>query len=200
MAIELEYKLAISNLPLLKPILNDPIVLTLTKRPYETTKMCTIYYDTKERKLAQNMWTLRSRMEDTCSVVTLKTPGSDHHTRCEYEIKNSEMNKPTLEKLVSMGAPQSILSLCDGQLICIAGAEFSRQHTYITFQDGTIAEIAGDHGILRGATQILPFTELELELITGNVDTLSAFVSQLCAKYHLHEEPKSKFARAKDLK
>lgn len=195
---ELEFKLAVGNPAQLVKILEDHEVAALCD-PWREIKMETTYFDTPSRALSARRWMLRRRCENGCSVVCLKVP-LEGHLRSEWEIAASCINAGTLQHLADAGAPAELLSLCNEGLLPVCGAKFLRRAAMLHFPDGSRAELAGDHGVLLGNTQELPFTEVELELYGGSPAAMQALVEALCRRYGLYEEPLSKFARAKRLK
>ena len=198
---ELEYKLHIENQETLSQILCDPRIVALATEPLQETKMKTTYYDTAERLFSAHRFTLRQRFEGTQSVICLKTPLKESHTRGEWQILADRIDQSSIDRLIDCGAPVELaVFFASGQVGAICGAEFLRKHVLLHFADGSSCEIAGDCGILHGETEEIHFVELELELQSGEKDEMLALVAYLCEKYHLREEPLSKFARARMLK
>jgi inorganic triphosphatase YgiF len=195
---ELEYKLAVASEELLDEILRDA---ELPAHILQETRMKTTYFDTPDRRLSAQHITLRQRFEGDKSIVCVKIPTKDAHTRGEWQIESETVDEKTIFALVELGAPKELVyfvSSCD--LVPSCSAEFLRRHAMLTFSDGSQAEIAGDRGVLRGKEEVLPFTELELELYSGEKKEMLALLARLCEKYGLREEPRSKYARARSLK
>ena len=198
---ELEYKLGIPSRELLDEILRDGIFSALGQGEWKTTPMKTTYYDTENRIFAAHDVTLRRRMEGEESIVCVKTPLKESHARGEFQITAPKVDDEAIGKLLKQGAPRDLLYLyASGEIRPVCGAEFVRRSRMLRFEDGSLAELAGDTGILRGQTETLNFTELELELYGGKPDKMKALVKALCEKYHIEEQPLSKYARAKRLK
>lgn len=194
---ELEYKLRVADRAALDTILADGEVASLAVGAWHKTRMKTTYFDTPDRRLAQRHWMLRRRMEGTRSVVCLKTPENEAHVRGEWQIEADTLDNAAIERLLMQGAPRELRALCSGaSLLPTCGAEFLRKSVMLAFFDGSRAELAGDCGVLHGATRSLPFTELELELYGGSPTEMLALVRRLTARYGLCEEPLSKVARA----
>lgn len=197
---ELEYKLRVADRAALDAILADGEVAALAVEPWRSTRMKTTYFDTPDRRLAQLRWMLRRRMEGEESVVCLKTPENEAHVRGEWQILSDAVDDAAIEGLLAQGAPQELRTLCGkAPLLPVCGAEFLRRSTMLVFPDASRAELAGDCGILHGAAEQLPFTELELELYSGSPEEMLALVQRLSARYGLCEEPLSKAARAMQL-
>lgn len=196
---EMEFKLHIDSPAALAGILADDELNALRQTDWTVRQMRTTYFDTPDRRLGARHWTLRFRQEGERSVVCLKTPSDDPRARCELEITAPAMSEEALAALTAAGAPAELLTLYP-LLRPTCGAEFTRRSAMLTLPDGSTAEIAGDSGVLRGPTEQIDFTELELELYSGEITETEALMRRLCVRYALHEEPKSKFARARRLK
>lgn len=198
MGTELEFKLHIDSPEQLAQVLRDPELNRLCSGVWQERRMYSLYYDTPDRQLRARRWTLRFRQEGARPVVCLKLPTETPTLRRELELEAPELNAASLAALVELGAPAELLSLRE-KLTVICGAEFVRHSAMLTLPDGTAVEVAGDNGMLCGRVQRCAFTELELELHGGRVEQMRALTERLCACYALHEEPRSKFARASAL-
>ncbi len=198
---ELEYKLRVADEQSLAAILRDPKIAALRQDDWQERRMKTTYYDAVDRRFTSQFWTFRHRIEGGKSVVCVKTPTEDSHTRGEWQVEADGINLNAVEALLLAGAPKELLFLYGaGDVAPICGAEFTRRSCMLRFEDGSLAELAGDCGILRGETEKVPFTELELELYDGSPDKMLEFVDYLKAQYSLSEQPLSKIARAMKLK
>lgn len=198
---ELEYKLDVADKMTLAAILSDPEIDAARQDSWQERQMKTTYYDSADHRFSSRRWTFRHRMEGNKSIVCVKTPTEDFHTRCEFQVEADAINLQSIESLLLAGAPQELVFLFGaGDVAPICGAEFIRRSCMLRFADGSLAELAGDHGILHGETEKVGFTELELELYEGKPDKMLEFVAYLKERYSLREEPKSKFVRAQRLK
>lgn len=198
---ELEYKLAVADETALAAILSDPEIAALRQDEWQERHMKTTYYDSADRRFASQLWTFRHRMEGDQSVVCVKTPTEDFHTRGEWQVEAESVDINSIEALLLAGAPKQLVLLYGmGDVEPICGAEFMRKSCMLRFADGSRAELAGDHGFLHGETEKKEFTELELELYEGKPEQMLQLVETLKARYSLHEQPLSKFARATKLK
>ena len=198
---ELEYKLHVADEHALASILADPQIAALRQGDWQERRMKTTYYDSADRRFTSEFWTFRHRIEGCKSIVCVKTPTEDRHTRGEWQIDADGVDLNSVEALLLAGAPKKLVFLYGaGDVAPICGAEFTRKSCMIRFADGSLAELAGDCGILHGKTEKVPFTELELELYNGNPDEMLAFVGYLKAQYSLSEQTLSKIARAMKLK
>ena len=161
--------------------------------PLARSRMETSYYDTPDRALGAGKQTLRRRLENGCPVVTLKTNLPDG-SRGEWET-----NAPTVEAgLAALKAQGAPVPEAEG-LTEICSARFTRLSRLLTYPGGA-AELALDCGVLTGTREQEPLLEAELELKQGPDEPFGDFVRGFAAKYCLTEEPKSKFARAKELR
>ena len=198
MGMELEFKLAVSNAALLEQILFDEQVAQVRQGGYRLIDMATIYYDTPDRRLSDRRWTLRLRQENADLVATLKTPG-DGRARGEWECTANHI-QAAIPQLLEAGAPQELTELlADQPLIPLCAAQFTRRAAMLSFSDGTTCELCGDVGMLVGGSNEEFLCEVELELKSGDADTVEAFAGELMDRFDLQEEPRSKFARASAL-
>ena len=201
MGIELEYKLHVEDEAALLRVLAAPEIETLRATPWKQTQMKTTYFDAPDGRFSARHWTLRRRMENEVSIVCLKTPLPGQTARGEWQLEADEIDRATIDRLLALGAPRELEALFgSGVLVPVCGAEFLRRSVMLEFPDGSRAELAGDHGRLFGATESTVFSELELELYGGAPAATRALADALCQAYGLHDEPKSKLARARELK
>lgn len=197
---ELEIKLAVDGEAALEGILADDTIAALVDGPWQERLMKTTYYDSPDRRFSSHFWTLRHRMEGKDSIVCVKAPTEDPRVRGEWQISAVEINEESIEALLKRGAPMELLYLYGaGDVQPVCGADFIRKSVMLRFSDGSRAELAGDHGILYGKTQQLPFTELEIELCEGAPTEMEALAALLQTRYGLKPQCKSKFARARGL-
>lgn len=192
---EFEIKLAVADEATMTQILQDPIICSRMTQPLREIPMETTYYDTETGSLSAKKWTLRRRMEDGVSVVTVKTPGDRPHAREEWEIQWDDVLS-ALPRLVDQGAPAPLLDIQAVQPIC--GAAFLRRAVLLSL-DGCLAELALDTGKLYRGQREGRISELELELKQGDPSAMLALQKTLTGRYGLREEEKSKFYRASHL-
>lgn len=198
---ELEYKLEVGDPALLKKIMADPQIEKLSAKEFQQTAMRTEYFDSPNQRFSQRHWTLRRRQEDDTSVICVKTPTGESHTRGEWQIIGKVLDDKAIVKLLEAGAPKELLFLYGaGDVEPVCGAEFQRQHKMLRFSDGSEAELACDQGLLLGKTETMPLCEAELELYKGAPEEMLQLVRYLCETYSLKEQPRSKVARARSLK
>lgn len=197
---EIEIKFAARDANQLRAVLNDAKCRAAQAQPEKVIAMRTRYYDTPERELSAMHWTLRTRQEGADPVITLKTPGKDSCERGEWNLSRTDTGAPSqreLEQLVQLGAPAQAITPLQLDMIC--GARFTRTCLRLLLADGTDVELAADEGELLGPTMSQPFCEIELELYGGNPEEMLRFARRLAFAHGMQEEPKSKFARAREL-
>lgn len=198
---EMEYKLSVPKSCNAETIIEDAMLKKNLCEKWQERHMQTTYYDSADCRFSRHMWTLRHRMEGSESVVCVKTPTEDFHTRGEWQVNADALNDDAIEQLILAGAPTQLLVLYGlGDIAPICGADFIRKSAMLTFSDGSKAEFAYDKGILHGKTEQQPLEEIELELYEGKPEAMLEFVEYLCASYGLSELNRSKFARARGLK
>ena len=191
---EFEVKLRVPSEQVLDHILSDPDILALAQGEDREIRMESTCFDTADRLLSGRRWTLRRRRENDRSVVTVKTPAPGH-ARGEWETEGED---PTLAapRLCALGAPTELLELVSRGIIPQCGAQFVRTARMLRLPGGSLAELAADRGILTGGNRQEKLVELEVELKNGNEADVERFSKMLREKFHLVEEPMSKFARA----
>lgn len=201
MATELEYKLQLSTPEQMEQILSSDSITALLREPLKELPMETTYYDNRHGHFSRLRWTLRHRTEGSNSVVCLKTPTGQVHSRNEWQVSAACLDESAIIALIEEGAPKELLyyySVSPVEPIC--GAHFLRRCSMLEFSDGSVAELAADRGEVFGSKGTLPILELELELYHGEPGEMIRFAKLLCNTYRLKEQPKSKFARAKSLR
>ena len=161
--------------------------------PFAETRMETAYYDTPDRRLSAARQTLRRRLENGVSVITLKTPLPDG-SRGEYETESGDIVS-AIPALLEQGAPAELEELSREGLEEVCGARFTRLARIIDVPGGQV-ELALDRGEFTGGGRTLPFTEAEAELKAGPDEVLARFGRALAEEFSLREEPRSKIQRA----
>lgn len=159
---------------------------------FETIAMQTTYYDTPDGALSARHMTLRRRLENGCSVCTLKTP-TGTLSRGEWDTQSDSIEEaiPVLCKLSGW----DLISVLESGVVATCGARFKRKASTVTLPGCTV-EIALDVGILMGNNREMPLCEVEIELKSGSEEAAIVFADRLAKKYGLVQEYKSKFRRA----
>ena len=156
-------------------------------------EMATTYYDTPDAKLSSLRWTLRRRFENGVSVCTIKTPLKGGG-RNEFEVECGDIME-AIPLLIEMGAPKELLLYTINGVKEVCAARFTRMAGQIHLP-GAEAELALDKGELLGGGNVLPFVEVEVELKSGDLNTVVAYGEMLSGRFNLRPEHKSKYKRA----
>ena len=159
----------------------------------ETISMETTYYDTPADALSQRHYTLRRRLENGCSVCTLKTPAGDLG-RGEFEVECPDI-ETAISALCKLSGLTELPALTAAGVIPVCGARFTRIAKTVVLEDCTV-ELALDQGILSGGGKEIPLCEVEVELKSGSRDAACLYAAALAATYGLDPEHRSKFRRA----
>ena len=162
--------------------------------PFRQIQMETTYFDTPDGALSARRWTLRRRLENGVSVITLKTPGANGG-RGEWEVPSEAVDTGLL---IAVGAPPELDVLTSSSLIPTCAARFTRLAAPVSWGESTL-ELALDQGTVLGGNREAPIFEVEAELKSGRDEDVRAFGAFLENTYGLVPEPKSKFARARAL-
>jgi triphosphatase len=141
-----------------------------------------IYFDTQDNWLRQHDIGLRIRRFDDVYVQTVKTSGrvvAGLHQRPEYNAEH-DSNSPNLSL-----HPQDIwplgreLSLLQSEIEAIFSTNFTREQWLIGMADGSQIEVAFDQGKVISGTSEDPICEVELELKSGQADSLFTLARSL---------------------
>lgn len=160
---------------------------------FSAIQMETTYYDTPDRALKSDRWTLRRRKENDRVVCTLKIPLPDG-SRGEWEVLCGTVEEG-IPRLIAAGAPETLSELVSGGVEPVCGARFLRLARRVLWE-GAVLELALDSGELLGGGKTQPFREIEVELKEGSDRAAEAFGRQLQERFRLTPEPESKFQRA----
>ena len=164
--------------------------LTGTVCEYE---MQTTYYDTPSGALSGRFYTLRRRLENDCSVCTLKYP-ADEIGRGEVEVQCQDIHE-ALPELCRLSGIADMPSILKEGIVAICGASFHRTAVTVTQPDCTV-EVALDKGILFGGGKEIPLGEVEVEQKDGSREAVFAYAVRLAHAHGLVLERGSKFRRA----
>lgn len=196
---ELEWKLAVPEAALLDRIAAWEALKPLQAEAFRHYEMRTSYYDTPDRLFARLHMTVRCRRENEQAIVCVKAPlpeAEDPHEHGEWELAGADP-EAAVPALISAGAPEALRRAGPLQVVCRAA--FHRRAALLRFRDGSVCELALDHGTLFGPTESTPLCELELELKSGAPAAAKALYERLIGEFGLAPQPLSKYARAKAL-
>lgn len=161
-----------------------------------------VYFDTPDLALRRHDAGLRVRKENGRWVQTMKAGGSilgGLHQRHEWEVP-VDACRPDLKKLYALlpaGSPWSSLvgapSLA-AELQVLFSVRVKRTSIHLQI-DGDEIELALDQGTITCGGNNLPVSEVELELKSGNPQSLYAFALRLLEDIPLRLENRSKAER-----
>ena len=198
MEIEAKYKLSDEEAGL--AVFHSQMVRQYCVGDGHTLQMESEYYQDPQGRLNAEGFTLRLRRENGRGVCCLK---QDVRTEDAVWIRK-ELECPAetisggVRGLLALGAPQSFAdAVRDGELELVAQVRFLRR-TLLLELGGACAELAFDAGTF-GAARGVPFYELEIEWKSGEKEPFRAFLRALEQAFSLEPQPKSKYARAKQI-
>ncbi|MBQ5334999.1 MAG: CYTH domain-containing protein [Oscillospiraceae bacterium] len=170
----------------------------------QTLRMAATYYETPEGLLRKFGIALRIRQENDRSVCCLKRTVHKEGAlaeREEYETEAATLRE-AFERFPAAGVPADLCTALAAQRYFeLAKTRFTRHATLLRLRDPLTfteftAEFAVDAGTLGGNGKTEPFTEIELELKSGDAESFFRFANALAAQFALTPEPESKLARA----
>lgn len=184
--VETELKLA---LPVSNPelILNQLAALpVLAGFPAEQLRLHTVYHDTPERRLQREGFALRLRRidgeEEPVWQQTLKCatrPSSALSRRGEWE---SVVNEERLDFEALRQTPLATIN-ADGtledSLVPLFATDFSRTRWIVRTFEGSVVEVAFDHGEIKAGKRRVGILEIELELSSGSIHAVLDLARQI---------------------
>jgi inorganic triphosphatase YgiF len=180
-AMEVELKLLVAPGDLGK-VDRHPAVRALRRGSGRKTALATIYYDTPDADLARAGVALRLRRDGKRWTQTLKADGgaaAGLHEReeLEWDLVGDALNVPLLEDTpyAELFAKRAIAD----RLQPVFRTEFDRRIRTLAFADGSVAELALDHGEIRAGRRHAPISEVEIELKSGDATRLFALAREL---------------------
>lgn len=181
MSTEIELKLSLTPDDCVH-LLQLPLLDSLSISPAETHELYTIYYDTPQLDLKHQRIALRLRRINGHWLQSIKGKGqvsSGLHQQHEWEAEvNSEqpdyskITEPDLIKLFSSAKLRQ-------QMRRVFVTEFSRHTRLLQLDDGSKIEFCLDQGIVTANQSSMPLCEIELELKSGQANTLFQFALTL---------------------
>jgi triphosphatase len=165
---------------------------------HETRTLQSVYFDTPSRQLRELGMGLRVRTGDGENVQTLKTAGrviGGLHERPEYNLGVTG-TRPHLSRFEQVKWPAQIdITQLQTQLQPVFITDFERQTWLLDLDNDTLIEVAYDRGELRAEPQCEVISEIELELVKGDVAQLFTLARRLCQIGHLQLGNDSKASR-----
>lgn len=198
---EIELKLLLPPKDAKKLLKLAPIRAHACGKPKQN-ELFAAYFDTPDLALRRHDAGLRVRKENGRWVQTMKAGGSilgGLHQRHEWEVA-VDACRPDLKKLYALvpaGSPWSSLvgapSLA-AELQALFSVQVVRTSIHLRI-DGDEIELALDQGTITCGEKNLPVSEVELELKSGNPQSLYAFALRLLEDIPLRLENRSKAER-----
>lgn len=195
MSTEIEMKLAMVPGDA-ERVLAHPIVTAALRGPPASKRLLSIYFDTPDLALHQHRVALRVRDKGGRWVQTLKTAGSGDDglfVRRELECDVAG-DRVEVEKVADDELRAWLVGLGD-RLEAVFVTDFVRQKGDLELGDGCVAELCVDVGEVRAGEMSEPLSEVELELVTGDVEPLKRFSGELRAALGLRPDNRSKAER-----
>lgn len=214
---ENEIKLRIHGEAQAKEIQNSIWFERLQPGEQQTVTMRTRYYDTVARDLQGKAVMLRVRDENDLQVLTCKkggergTSGLYQREECGLQIDQEEGERIDDAELIEAfldhianGFVDEVddwingvfHSLTEATFECVAEVAFERTLYEISYHASRL-EIAFDLGhFMVNGRSVGVISELEAELLTGNVDDLLEFGASIKHAFSLIPEERSKYERA----
>ncbi len=155
-------------------------------------EMQTEYLDTPFRDAKARGVTLRRRYENGRSILYAKTSrlrSGELSIRGEWSVEADDLSNAA-KALAAVGAPTSELV---GLPLEVCGRVAFTRYEALLLSPEFSAILSYDEGIFG---ERIPFSEIELELISGDTDELLRFGRELSLKYGFTPEASSKYARA----
>lgn len=149
---------------------------------HEIKPLSNTYFDTKTYQFRQFDFGLRIRRSVNFAEQTIKTAGDVRgglHQRPEYNCPVSG-ETPTLSDFPAEIWPVGAnISQLQADLINLFTTDFERTYWHIQMPNDAKIEVVFDEGMVRSGEDCYPLCEIELELITGEVDDLFKLAEQI---------------------
>lgn len=199
---EIEMKYTIDSKETADKIWEDEgLLLIAEENSREKVYMKAAYFDTEDRILAKNDIAFRVRMEGSRVVASLKWNGECEdglHTREEINVPFGDeacfiMPDPAIFRESEAG--RAMIDILAGRpLHNVLETRFLRSKMKV--DSGTcICEVAIDIGEIVTDFGSEPICELEIELFTGDEESIKQIGNGLVTKYGLVPQDQSKYAR-----
>ncbi|MSQ60297.1 MAG: CYTH domain-containing protein [Betaproteobacteria bacterium] len=192
---ELEIKLA-GPQDLLERVLRSPLLRKRTQSRSTTRLLHNVYFDTPNSALRSQGIGLRLRKQGRKWIQTIKREravGAGLHDRGEFESAVS-LRLPSFAALEGSGFQDTFAYLELRELLQpVFTTEFRRSTRTVGWGE-VLIEVAFDRGhILAG--EVAPLCDLELELKHGEPGALFMLATELCSRFPLRLENRSKAER-----
>lgn len=172
------------------------VLADMRKLGAASTRLRALYFDTPDRVLVKAKMALRLRKEGRRWMQTLKMPGD--HALARIEI-NHPRPGPELDLSVYVGTPaQAVMSGVGESLNICYETDILRLHKQTRTRQGLV-EIAFDRGSLRAGNLTLPVSEIEFELVRGDVASIFILGQRWLDRHPLILDMRSKAERGEHL-
>jgi inorganic triphosphatase YgiF len=201
--LEIELKYRIHDKKLLPAIFDDDIITVIEEKgTREQVFMKASYFDTEDYVLSENDIAFRVRMEGQRIIASLKWNGGGDgdglHTREEINVPVDDpacFLRPDSGIFKESEVGKDVAELINGKpLVSILETKFLRSRVRVD-TGAAICEISLDDGDIVTDFGELNITEMEIELFSGDRESLLALGAALAEKYSLEPEIESKYAR-----
>lgn len=176
----------------------NALLKALDPKKSEQIQLKAKYFDTPDRKMAEQRAALRQRLEGTRWIQTLKAAGKSHIERFEHNLDLGELaDAPDLNLEVYTTEPEAqallnkVLAEQQDQLKLQFETDILRTYRVIQFEDAEI-EVSLDVGCIRTESAEQEVHEVEFELKSGSIHSLLAFSFEWVKKYQLWLDVRSK--------
>ena len=199
---EIELKYSIRSDRIADDIFKDEYLKTIEEpNTRETIEMHGVYFDTEEHDLMKRDMAYRVRAEGNKVVAALKWNDKNEgalHTREEINVSvcdQAQLEKPNIVIFEESDMGKELINITMGKhLKKLMETHFTRRSFRVEKKD-TILEISIDQGEIITENGTDSICELEIELFSGDEETLKSLGDKLAEKYDLVSEKRSKYLR-----
>ena len=201
---EIELKYRIDDPKTIDKIFSETVINKNKDAEAEMVPMDAVYFDTEDGALTKHNIAFRVRREGDNYVATVKwnddvEEGLYKREELNVYVDEESINNPYISVFDQSEVEELLHSLSDGKkFIRLMEMNFVRRQIRIDNGD-CICEISADIGKIICNEKSTDILELELELLSGSQDALSALGKSFADKYMLEPEGKSKFVRGYEL-
>lgn len=199
---EIELKFRLEHREQGDRILEDAFVKKRIRSGTEADlRMEAIYYDTLDRRLGQRKAAYRVRKENEDYVATMKwssggRDGLSVRNECNIDVGSALPDLTVFRDEIDDSEIAALLS--EKELEPILITRFLRRRAVLEFENAVV-ELAVDEGEILAGGSTAPISELEIELISGEMEALLSLGEQFQRHFGLKPEEKSKIQRGMEL-
>lgn len=194
---EIELKLHIAEGGI-RRLLRSSLLAAITQKKLATRRLISTYYDTPDHRLRDHGFAVRLRQIGGKWLQTVKTEGrviAGLHERPEWETETAP-NTFDFSRMQDANLKSQLEKILDGEsLQAVFTTEFTRLSRELQFGDGTQCEFSLDRGKIIAGTYAIDISELELEILNGDVQRLFEFAQRLLLEVPVTLAHESKAAR-----